>query len=276
MSVFIIAEIGINHNGDVEIAKQMIDLACEAGCDAVKFQKRDPDICVPEHQKSIMRETPWGTMTYLEYKYRIEFGEKEYDTIDSYCKQKGIEWFASAWDLNSFSFLKKYDFKHNKIASAMLTYKPLLIEVAKEKKHTFVSTGMSTMKEVAEAYGVFEDYSCPIELMHCVSIYPMEDADANLGMIQTLKNRFGCNVGYSGHERGLHITGVAVALGATSIERHITLDRAMYGTDQAASLEKSGLIRLVRNVRLTKSIIGDGKKKILDEELAMRKKLSGG
>ncbi|MFC1984231.1 N-acetylneuraminate synthase family protein [Chloroflexota bacterium] len=273
MRVFITAEIGINHNGDLDIAKKMIDATILAGCDAVKFQKRTPELCVPEKQRDVMRETPWGLMTYSEYRYRVEFGEKEYDEIDRYCKEKGIEWYASAWDVESQLFLRKYNLSHNKIASAMLTNIKLLEMVAEEKKHTFISTGMSTMAEIEKAVELFRKYDCPFELMHCNSSYPMNSGEANLCCIITLRQKFGCNVGYSGHEKGLQISIAAVALGATSLERHITLDRTAYGSDQAASLEPQGLIRLVRDVRIIGQAMGDGVKRVYESEKPNLKKL---
>lgn len=273
MRVFIIAEIGINHNGDLNIAKKMIDVAIVAGCDAVKFQKRTPEVCVPEEQRDVMRETPWGLMTYLEYRHQVEFGEEEYDEIDRYCREKGIEWYASVWDVESQLFLRKYNLKHNKIASPMLTNAELLELVAKEKKDTFISTGMSTMAEIEKAVDIFRKYNCSFELMHCNSSYPMSSEEANLYCIITLREKFGCNVAYSGHEKGLQISLAAVALGATSLERHITLDRAGFGSDQAASIEPQGLIRLVRDVRIIEQAMGDGVKRVYDSEKPSLKRL---
>jgi len=273
MGVFITGEIGINHNGDINIAKKLIDIAVIAGCDAVKFQKRNPKICVPPKQAKLMRETPWGLMTYLDYRYRLEFGKKEYDEINSYSKDKDIQWYASAWDIESQLFLRKYNLMHNKIASAMLTNIKLLETVAEEKKHTFISTGMSTMDEVEKAVNIFKKYDCPFELMHCNSSYPMNAEEANLRCIITLRQKFGCDVGYSGHERGLQISLAAIVLGATSLERHITLDRTMYGSDQAASLEPQGLLRLVRDVRIIEQAMGDGVKRLYESEKASLEKL---
>ncbi|MFA7219291.1 MAG: N-acetylneuraminate synthase family protein [Synergistaceae bacterium] len=270
---FIIGEIGINANGDIDIAKKIIDIAVECGCDAVKFQKRDPAICVPEAQKSKMRETPWGYISYLDYKYIVEFQKEEYDEIDRYCKQKGIEWFASAWDMNSVNFLKQYDCKFNKIASATLTDIDVLEGISKEKKYTYISTGMSTLRQIGDAVGIFRANNCPFELMHCNSEYPMQVKDANLLVMQTLRNEFGCNVGYSGHESGIIATCAAVAMGASSIERHITLSRSMYGSDQSASLEKAGLERLVRYVRSIESSFGSPIKSVTEKEIEMSKKL---
>lgn len=266
-----IAEIGINHNGSLELALKLIGHAADCGCDIVKFQKRTPDLCVPERQKNKMKyDTPWGDVTYLEYKHKIEFGEKEYDAIDAYCKEKNIEWTASAWDIPSFEFLQRYDLRYHKIASPMLTSEGLLERVALDGKHTFISTGMSTLEEIEQAVEIFKEYKCPFELMHCISCYPMVNADANLLVIKTLRERFGCLVGYSGHEEGLQVTIAAVALGASSIERHITLSRSMWGTDQAASVGPSGLRHLVRDCRVVELALGDGVKKLLDCEKEKR------
>jgi len=264
--VFVIAEIGINHNGSLEIAKQLIRMAKECGCDAVKFQKRDVSVCIPFWKRNDTRETPWGKLTYFEYKKKLEFSREEYDAIDNYCKSLHIDWFASPWDINSLKFLRKYDLKYNKIASAMLTNIPLLNAVAKEGKFTFVSTGMSTMKNIERAVNIFRKYECPFALMHCVGTYPAKNDDLNLRMIPMLKKRFKCPVGYSDHSRGVLAASLAVALGACAIEKHITLDRTMFGTDQANSLEKRGLEILVRDVHSVSSMLGDGKKRLLDEE----------
>ena len=271
--VFITAEIGINHNGDIEIAKQIIDSAKNAGCNAVKFQKRTVEKVYSKEILDSPRDSPWGTTT-REQKEGLEFGEKEYDIIDKYCKDKKIEWYASAWDIDSHEFLKKYNLKYNKVASAMLTYNKLLEKIAQERKHTFISTGMSTLEEIRNAVKIFKEHDCPFELQHSVSTYPMKEQDANLKCIQTLKKEFGCNVGYSGHESsGYLISVIAVTLGATSIERHLTLDRAMYGSDQSASLEVHGLVRLVKDIRLIESILGDGIKRVLESEIPIMKKL---
>jgi len=273
MKTFIISEIGINHNGDINIVKKLIDSAYESGCDAVKFQKRNPDVSTPISQTEVMKETPWGEMTYIDYKHKIEFGKEEYDEIDIYCRETGIEWFASAWDLDSQEFLKQYNCKYNKIASPMLTHRNLLEVVAQEGKHTFISTGMSTVEQIEKAVKIFKDYGCSFELMHCNSSYPTEDFNSNLGCIKTLRKRFDCNVGYSGHEKGIQITLAAVALGVTSIERHITLDRYMYGTDQFASVTPMDLIKLCKLVRVIESAIGDGKKTLREEEKENMNKL---
>lgn len=272
MSVFITAEIGINHNGDLEIAKKLIDVAVFAGCNAVKFQKRTIDKIYTKEYLNSYRESPWGT-TQRTQKEGLEFGEKEYDKINKYCKEKGIEWFASSWNIDSQLFLRKYNLKYNKVASPMLTNIPLIETIAEEKKYTFVSTGMSTLKEIDKAVEIFRLKNCPFELMHCNSVYPMRDKDANLKVIETLEKRYNCKVGYSGHEVGLQISLAAVALGATSIERHITLDRAMYGSDQAASLEPGGLIRLVRDIRIIEKALGDGVKRVTKAEESVKAKL---
>lgn len=272
--VFIVAEIGINHNGDVKIAKKLIEWASLAGCDAVKFQKRTIDEVYTQEYLDSYRESPWGS-TQRAQKEGLEFGAKEYAEIDAYCKELGIEWFASAWDLKAQEFLKQFDLKHNKVASAMLTNEPLLEMIAAEKKNTFIATGMSTYEEIDRAVEIFKQHDCPFELMHCNSTYPMRKEDANLLMIPVLRERYGCPVGYSGHESGRIVSTSAVALGATSLERHITLDPAMYGSDQAASLTVKDLLRLVEDVRLIEAILGDGKKILSEAELATRKKLRG-
>lgn len=272
--VFVVAEIGINHNGDLQIAKKLIDWAVLAGCDAVKFQKRTVNKVYSEKYLDSYRESPWG-MTQRAQKEGLEFGEREYDEIDRYCKEKGIEWFASAWDTDSQLFLRKYNFKHNKIASAMLTNEELLRMVASERKYTFIATGMSTYEEIDYAVGIFKEYGCPYELMHCNSTYPMPKEDANLKMIPTLSNKYKCKVGYSGHETGRIVTTSAVALGATSVERHITLDVTMYGSDQAASLPCMEMVLLVNDIRLIERIMGTGEKVLSEKELETRKKLRG-
>lgn len=272
--VFVTAEIGINHNGDLDIAKKLIDWAALSGCDAVKFQKRNVDRVYTKEYMDSYRESPWGT-TQREQKEGLEFGKKEYDEIDMYCKEKGIEWFASAWDTDSQDFLKQYDLKYNKIASAMLVNDDILDMVASEGKYTFIGTGMSTYEEIDHAVDVFKNYNCPFELMHCNSTYPMPKDEANLKMILTLKERYGCKVGYSGHEQGRIVSTSAVAIGATSIERHITLDPAMYGSDQAASLNVKDLMRLVEDIRIIEAVIGDGVKKLTERELETKKKLRG-
>ena len=271
--VFITAEIGINHNGDIKIAKELIKFAKLYGCDAVKFQKRTVEQAYSKEILDSYRESPWGNTTRDE-KLHLEFGKDEYDEINKFCNEQEIVWFASSWDVPSQEFLKKYDIKYNKVASAMLTNKELLDVVAQEKKPTFLSTGMSTMNDIENAVEIFKKYNCPFELMHTNSSYPMKMEEANLNCIDTLKNKFLCNVGYSGHESGASLICVAaVLLGATSIERHVTLDRTMYGSDHAASLEPLGLQRLVRDIRLLDIIKGDGEKRIWPSELKKLKRL---
>ena len=271
--VFITAEIGINHNGDVEIVKELIKFAKLYGCDAVKFQKRTVEQAYSKEILDSPRDSPWGNTTRDE-KIHLEFGKKEYDEINEFCSQQDIEWFASSWDVTSQEFLKNYDLKHNKVASAMLTNFELLDVMAQEKKPTFVSTGMSTLDDVKKAVEIFKKYNCPFELMHTNSSYPMKIEEANLNCITTLKDKFSCNVGYSGHESGASLVCVAaVLLGASSIERHVTLDRTMYGSAHAASLEPPGLQRLVRDIRLLDVIKGDGEKRIWPSELKKLKRL---
>lgn len=271
--VFICAEIGINHNGDLEIAKKLVDVAVSAGCDAVKFQKRDIDRVYTKEFLDSPRESPWGE-TQRAQKAGLEFSEKQYREIGHYCKQKGITWYVSCWDVNSQIQMRKFKLKYNKVASAMLVHTKLLETIAKEKKHTFISTGMSTIKDIQNVVKLFKKFDCPYELMHSHSSYPMPQKEANLRVIETLRKKFKCDVGYSGHETSSYLVCVAaVLLGATSIERHITLDRAMYGSDQSASLEPEGLFRLVRDIRALNDILGDGKKKIWDSELPAKKKL---
>ena len=272
---YIIAEIGINHNGSMDIAKKLIDVAAVAGCDAVKFQKRNPDVCVPEHQKSVMRETPWGTMTYLEYKYKVEFEKEEYDEIDSYCKQRGIDWSASPWDLDSLRFLDQYDLPFIKMPSAMMTNEPLMRAAAKTGKKIIFSSGMSTLEETDKAVVWMREEGADFALLHCNSAYPAPLADLNLSCIKTLKDRYDCEVGYSGHEFRLGTTVAAVYLGASILERHITLDRSMWGSDHLSSVEPQGLIKLVSGVRELELAFGDGVKRVTDGELASRKKLRG-
>ncbi|MBU6176804.1 MAG: N-acetylneuraminate synthase family protein [Bacteroidetes bacterium] len=272
MTIFIIAEIGINHNGDMKICKKLIDVAVDAGCDAVKFQKRDIESVYTKEFLASYRESPWGD-TQRAQKEGLEFGIEQYNEIADYCSKKNIDWFASAWDLKSQLFLRQFNLKYNKIASAMIVYKDLLKLVASEGRHTFISTGMSTYEEVQEAVDIFRKVNCPFELMHTVSTYPMKDEDANLKMINTLRERYKCNVGYSGHEAGLAISYAAAALGITSLERHITLDRSMYGSDQAASVEPSGLRQLVGAVRKIETAMGDGNKRIIDAEKPIALKL---
>ena len=271
--VFVIAEIGINHNGSLGIAKKLIDVAVSAGCDAVKFQKRDIEKVYPKETLDQPRESPWGT-TQRQQKLGLEFSLKEYSIIDKYCKKKKIPWFVSCWDVGSQIQMRKFKTKYNKVASAMLVHEKLLKTIAEEKKHTFISTGMSTLKEIENAVKIFRKFKCPFELMHSHSAYPMKPDEANLKLIPFLKNKFKCKIGYSGHESGSYLICVTASLlGATSIERHITLDRTMYGSDQPASLEPEGLFRLVRDLRTIEKIQGDGKKRIWDSELETAKKL---
>ena len=272
MPIFIIAEIGINHNGDMDICKKLIDEAKNSGCNAVKFQKRTIDAVYSKEILDSPRESPWGS-TQRDQKQGLEFGQKDYEEIDKYCKNLGIEWFASAWDINSQRFLKNFNCKYNKIASAMVVDVELLEEVASERKHTFVSTGMATLEDIDTAVEIFKNKNCPFELMHTISAYPIKDEDANLNIIKTLRERYKCDVGYSGHEVGLAISYAATALGISSLERHITLDRSMYGSDQSASIEPPALKMLVGAVRKIELAMGDGKKVITSEEKIISKKL---
>ena len=270
---YIIAEIGINHNGSLESAKKLIDVAAVAGCDAVKFQKRNPDVCVPEHQKSVMRDTPWGRMTYLEYKHKIEFGKDEYDEIDRYCKERGISWSASPWDLDSLEFLEQYNLPFLKMPSAMMTDEILMRAAARTGKKIIFSSGMSTLEETDKAVEWLRSENADFALLHCNSAYPAPIADLNLSCIRTLKDRYDCEVGYSGHEFRLGTTVAAIYLGATILERHITLDRSMWGSDHLASVEPQGLIKLVTGVRELEQAFGDGIKRVTEGELPSRKKL---
>lgn len=273
MAIFIIAEIGINHNGDINIAKKLILGAKNAGADAVKFQKRQIDLVYSESDLSQLRSSPWGN-TFKDQKLGLEFSKQQYLEIDKYCRELNIYWFASCWDTESQKFIKNFNCKYNKVASAMLTNYNLIKEVASEKKHTFISTGMHSLEEIDKVVDIFKKYECPFELMHTVSTYPMPDDQANLRMINTLRTRYKCNVGYSGHENGRAVSVAAAALGITSLERHITLDRTMYGSDQAASLEVDGFRLLVNYVRVVEKAMGDGIKKISEEEKKIRKKLA--
>ena len=270
--VYVIAEIGLNHNGDVELAKQLIDVAADAGADAVKFQKRTPEIATPEHMRDIPRETPWGTMTYLEYRYRVEFDRDQYIEISDHAMLRGLEWFASPWDEPSVAFLEDLGVHAHKVASASLTDHDLLRALRDTGKTVILSTGMSTMDEIDAAIDVLGTER--LLLMHATSTYPMEPGEANLRMIPALRERFpGVPVGYSGHERGLQISLAAIALGAVAVERHITLDRTMWGSDHAASLEPTGLQHLVRDIRVIESALGDGVKRVYQSELAPMAKL---
>ena len=270
---YLIAEIGINHNGDIKIAKELIDISKEAGFDAVKFQKRDINIVYTKDQLDVPRQSPWGNTT-RQQKEGLEFGIKEYDEINKYCTDKNIDWFASAWDLNSLKFLDKYKLKYNKIASAMIIDTNFLEEVAKRKKHTFISTGMSTEKDIDEAVKIFEKNKCSFELMHCVSTYPLKKNMVNMSTITELKKKYKCDVGYSGHENGVVISASSVLFGISSLERHVTLDRTMYGSDQSASLEPSGMKSLIQSIESIIEAYGTPKVGyVYPEELPIAKKL---
>jgi len=261
---YIIAEVGINHNGNLDVAKSLIDVAVFADCDAVKFQKRTPEVCVPDDQRGVMRDTPWGRMTYLDYRHKVEFGYDQYAEIDSYCREKGILWFASCWDEESVEFIERFDPICFKVPSALLTDHNLLTYLRKKGRPLILSTGMSSMNEIRNGVSILE--TDRLLIAHSTSSYPCKTEELNLRMIKTLKNEFDCPVGYSGHEVGLQTTYAAVVLGACFIERHITLDRAMWGTDQAASVEPSGLMRLVRDIRVIEEALGDGVKKVYESE----------
>ena len=271
MSLYLIAEIGINHNGDMQIAKKLIDAAADSGFDAVKFQKRTVEKVYSKEMLDGPRESPWGK-TQRDQKMGLEFKREQYREIDNYCREKKIAWSASAWDIDSQYFIREFDVAFNKVASAMLGHKPLLREIASERKRTFISTGMATIEEIDEVVDLFRKANCPFELMHCNSTYPMLEEDANLRCIPMLRKRYNCEVGYSGHESSLlKVCTTAVALGATSLERHITLDRAMYGSDQAASIETHALRDFVETVRMVTKLLGTGEKMISPAELAVRK-----
>jgi N-acetylneuraminate synthase len=268
---FITAEIGINHNGDLGIARRLIDVAVMAGCDAVKFQKRTPDKAVPPEYQNVMRETPWGLMTYLDYRHKVEFGYDEYVAVDAYCKEKGILWFASCWDEGSVDFIEQFSPPCYKIASATLTDTDLLCKIRTTGRPAILSTGMSTMDEIRTAVANLDREK--LLIAHSTSTYPCPTEELNLRVIQNLKAEFNCPVGYSGHEVGLQTTYAAVTLGAAFIERHITLDRAMWGSDQAASVEPWGLMRLVRDIRVIEKALGDGQKRVFESEMKARQKL---
>ena len=274
MEVFITAEIGINHNGDLQLAKRLIDAAAVAGCNAVKFQKRTVDKVYTREFLDSPRKSPWGD-TQRAQKEGLEFGREEYDEIDRYCREKGIAWYASAWDVDSQKFLRQYDLQYNKVASAMLTKDDLLQEIASERRYTYIATGMSIMEEIDHAVEIFEKAGCPYELMHCNSTYPMPAEDANLKLIHVLANRYHCRVGYSGHEEGTLVSALAVAAAASSIERHITMDKAMYGSDQKASIEPYELCRLVKDIRDAEKMMGTGEKILTEAEALIRRKLRG-
>lgn len=269
---YVIAEIGLNHNGDVDIAKKLIDVAARAGADAVKFQKRTPEISTPEHMRDVPRETPWGTMSYLEYRRRVEFGRDEYIEIGDYATMHGLDWFASPWDVPSVDFLEDLGVVAHKVASASLTDSELLVRLRETGKPVILSTGMSTIEQIDRALDTLG--TDRVVLMHATSTYPLEPEEANLRVISTLRDRYaGIPVGYSGHERGLQISLAAVALGAVAVERHITLDRTMWGSDHAASLEPTGLEHLVRDIRVIEEALGDGVKRVFDSERAPMAKL---
>jgi N-acetylneuraminate synthase len=267
----IVAEIGINHNGNLAIAKRLIDVAAMAGCDAVKFQKRTPEKAVPPEYQNVMRETPWGVISYLEYRYKVEFGYDEYQAIDEYCKEKGILWFASCWDEESVDFIEQFSPPCYKVASACLTNHDLLRKMRHTSLPVILSTGMSTLEEIEQAVEVLGMEN--LLIAHSTSTYPCPPEELNLRMIQTLQQSFDCPVGYSGHEVGLQTTYAAVVLGAAFVERHITLDRAMWGSDQAASIEPGGFIRLVRDIRVIERALGDGVKRVYESEQKARQRL---
>jgi N-acetylneuraminate synthase len=270
--VFVIAEIGINHNGDLALAKRLIDIAHAVGCDAVKFQKRTIDLVYTPEVLAQPRQSPWGA-TQREQKEGLEFGEAEYDAIDAYCRRLGIDWFASAWDAPSQAFLAKYRLKYNKLASALVTNRAVVEAVARERKLTFLSTGMSTLEEVDAAVAVFRAHDCPFVLMHTVSTYPTAEGELNLMMLETLRRRYDAAVGYSGHEASIEPSVLAGLLGAVAIERHITLDRTLYGSDQSASLEPAELSALVARLRALPALLGDGEKRVTPGEAAVAGKL---
>jgi|TARA_R110002020_G_scaffold363289_1_gene575581 N-acetylneuraminate synthase len=270
---YIIAEIGINHNGSLSTAKRLIDIAAAAGCDAVKFQKRNPEVCVPEHQKAVMRETPWGEMSYLDYKYKVEFGRPEYDEIDHYCKKQGIAWSASPWDRDSLAFLEEYNLPFIKIASASITDHELLRKAAESGRKIIISTGMSTLEEIDKAVAILELHANNYAILHCNSTYPAPLEELNLSCISTLRDRYQCQVGYSGHEFRLGTSVAAVYLGASIIERHITLDRTMWGSDHLSSVEPQGLFKLVSGIRELEKSYGDGIITVTESERSVRKKL---
>ncbi|MFD8979539.1 N-acetylneuraminate synthase family protein [Streptomyces sp. NPDC059564] len=269
---YVIGEIGINHNGELANALALIDAAADAGCDAVKFQKRTPEICTPRDQWDIERDTPWGRMTYIDYRHRVEFGEDEYRAIDEHCAKRGIAWFASPWDTEAVAFLEKFDVPAHKVASASLTDDELLLALRATGKTVILSTGMSTPQQIRHAVEVLGSEN--IVLLHATSTYPAKAEELNLRVINSLEAAYpNVPVGYSGHETGLQTTVAAVAMGACAVERHITLDRATWGSDQAASVEPGGLARLVRDIRTIETALGDGVKRVYDSELAPMKKL---
>jgi N-acetylneuraminate synthase len=269
--VYVIAEIGINHNGSVEIAKKLVDAAKAAGCDAVKFQKRNPEKCVPAEVRDKMRETPWGYITYLEYRYKVEFGQDDFQQINNYCRAQKIDWFVSCWDTDSVDFIKPFHTPCIKIPSASLTDRELLEAIRDAGRPIMLSTGMSNMDQIKAAVKLLGTER--LLLAHATSTYPCAKEELNLRMINTLREMFDCPVGYSGHEVGLTTTLAAVALGAQFVERHVTLDRAMWGSDQAASIEPQGVRQLVKNIRSVETALGDGKKRVYDSEVAAASRL---
>ena len=268
---YIIAEIGINHNGDIDIAKKLIDTAVIAGCDAVKFQKRTPELCVPPEHRDLMRQTPWGIISYMDYRYKVEFDKEDYDEIDRYCKEKKISWFASCWDEDSVDFIEQFSPACYKIASASLTDDSLLKYIKSKNRPIILSTGMSTIEEIEKAVSLIDQDD--LLIAHSTSSYPCKPEELNFRMIHSLQKIYDCPIGYSGHEVGLPTTYAAVALGACFVERHITLDRAMWGSDQSASVEPGGLIRLVRDIRAIEVAMGDGIKKVYESEISIKNKL---
>lgn len=271
--VYVVGEIGINHNGDLDLVRKLVDAARLAGCDAVKFQKRTPELCVPEAQRDIPRETPWGMMSYLDYRRRIEFGEEQYRQIDEYCRAQGMTWFASVWDTESIDFMERFEPAAYKVPSALLTDLEVIGRLRDTGRPVILSSGMSTMEQIHR--GVEAAGQDNLILLHATSTYPCSPDELNLRMIETLRREFDCPIGYSGHEVGLQTTYAAVILGARMVERHITLDRAMWGTDQAASVEPGGLMRLVRDIRVIERALGDGVKRVYPSEESSRAKLRG-
>jgi N-acetylneuraminate synthase len=269
--VYIVAEIGINHNGSLDIAKKLIDAAADAGCDAVKFQKRTPELCVPLEQQDKMRETPWGYIRYIEYRRKVEFGREDYQAIAGYCEHKGIDWFASCWDVPSVDFIEQFNPIAYKVGSASLTDAGLLRHLRETGRPLILSTGMSTMEQIRAAVQLLGTND--LLITHCTSTYPCPPEELNLSMIRTLRQSFDCPIGYSGHEVGLPTSVAAVALGASLVERHVTLDRAMWGSDQAASVEPHGIQRLVKYIRVVEKAMGTGAKEIYESELPVRAKL---
>lgn len=272
---YVVCEIGINHNGDLENALKLIDISKMAGCSCVKFQKRTPEICVPEHQKNVMRDTPWGKISYIDYRHKVEFGKDDYDVIDKYCREKKIDWTASVWDCDSLKFLSNYDVPFIKIPSAMITNEALILEACRTDKDIWISTGMSSEEEIDKAVELLRKNAKDFLVMHCNSSYPSHVDELNLRYINTLKSRYNCRVGYSGHEFELVTSISAVVLGAEVLERHVTLDRTLWGSDQLASVEPHGLMALMDGINKVERALGDGKKHLYESELAIRNKLRG-